>query len=283
MPNTVLAFDIGGTKTAWAIVDEEGTLGKRGEFATPQDRETFLAQFKKVVDAHADVAGVGIGIAGTVSANHKNTLVCPNIPELSHLELSETVSKPCAIDNDGRCALIGEAWLGAATDTSSAVMITLGTGVGGAVMQRYKVLPHPTDLSLEISHLVADPDDYYPAKAGRGTIEALIGGKNIEARYEVSLAEMSGRTQKDDTDATEFWQILQHAFHQCIRAIHEAYGCRMIIVGGRGVKDLPLYLGGNPTPCPVIPAKLGPDAGLYGAARLGFDAVEEDAKDWDEE
>ncbi len=284
--HTVLAFDVGGTKTAWAEISEEGVLKQQGSFPTPQDRKLFLAELQKVVQKHDSVAAIGIGIAGTVSADHRGTLVCTNIPGLSHLELCEIVEstsgKPVALDNDGRCALIGEAWLGAAKDTSSAVLITLGTGVGGAVMQRHNILPHPTDLSREISHLPADPCDLFPASSGRGTVEALIGGKNIEERYGVKLNELAADMRAEKPDAEEFWGYVHEAFMQCIRAIYDAYNCRMIIVGGRGVADLNFYLAGTKTPCPIIPAYFGAQSGLYGAARLALDAAEESGKDWDE-
>lgn len=286
MPN-VLAFDVGGTKTAWAVVTDDGHMSEQGTYATPQEAEPFLASLIAIIQAHPEVVTVGIGIAGTVSADHKGTLVIPNIPHLSHLELTEQVtqatSKPVALDNDGRCALIGEVWLGAARDTSSAVMLTLGTGVGGAVMQRHKILPHPTDLSLEISHLPADPADLYPAPSGAGTVEALLGGKNIEARYGVSLAEMAEKVRTGDAEAQEFWDIVSHAFHQCVRAIHQVYSCRMIVVGGRGVADLAYYLGSEEPACPVVPAELGSNAGIVGAARIALDLATEEAKDWDED
>jgi glucokinase len=287
MPNTVLAFDAGATKTAWAVITEDGTTVESGAFPTPKERDTFLAGLREIIEAYQSISAVGVGIAGIVSPDHTTTFVCPNIPGLNWLQISDFVEgmsgKPCAIDNDGRCALIGEAWLGAAQETSSAVMITVGTGIGGAVMQRGKILPHPTDLSLEISHLVADPHDLFPAPSGIGTVEALIGGRNLETRYEVELAEMVKLAKEEDPDALEFWDFVQEAFSTVVQAIYNAYGTKMIIVGGRGAADLPLYLGTTTTPCPVVPAKLGAEAGLFGAGRIALDAAEEAAKDWDEE
>jgi glucokinase len=284
--SNALAFDVGGTKTAWALIDEEGRFGTHAEFPTPQNRDEFLVAIRAIVAQHPEAATIGVGIAGTVHLDHKHTLVCPHIPGLSHFDLAGAIktelNRPIVIDNDGRCALLGEAWVGAATEASSAVMITLGTGVGGAVMQRTRVLPHPKDLSKEISHLMVDPNDLYPAKAGRGTVEALIGGKNVEERFGVSLKEMAAGVEKNDADAIAFWQELQPAFLKCIQAIRGVYGCNMIIVGGIGSKDLAYYLGDNTPPCPVIPAQFGPMAGLFGAAKLAWDASFDDAKDWDE-
>ena len=89
-----------------------------------------------------------------------------------------SLSAPLTIlENDARCALIGEVWKGSAQEFSSAVLLTLGTGVGGAVMQKGTVLPHPQSISLEIGRLIVDPTDIFPTTSGFGTVEALIGGR----------------------------------------------------------------------------------------------------------
>jgi glucokinase len=288
MPKTILAFDAGATKTAWALISEDGTKTDQGVFPTPREREGFLAAVRDVLESFPDhINAVGIGVAGMVSPDHRNTFVCPNIPGLSYLELAtfveSTSGKPCAVENDGRCALIGEVWQGVAQETSGAVLITLGTGVGGAVMQRRKILEHPTDLSQEISHLMVDPHDLFPASSGHGTVEAMIGGRNLEERYGVTLEEMARLVRKEDPEAIDFWNLVSEAFAKCILAIHATYDCKMIIVGGRGCADLAYYLGDMKTPCPVVAAGLGAEAGLYGAAKMGMAAADEAAKDWDEE
>ncbi len=285
---TALAFDIGGTKIAWGIVTEEGEVTKHGRVETPHEKDEFLAAIDKIVRAHPADA-VGIGMAGTFDSNHKTLLVSPNAPGLRDIPLHDFVTElanvPVALDNDARCALIGEVWKGGAQDTSSAVLITLGTGVGGAVMQRQIVLSHPNDISQEISHIVADTSDLFPAISGRGTIEAMIGGRNLEKRFECSLAELSTAARKHDKDALEIWDIIAYYFSECVQAIYSTYSCKLILVGGRGAHDLEFYMEGE-MPCPIAAATLGEQAALVGAARLAFDAIEnveaEVARGWDE-
>lgn len=287
MPNFVLGFDVGATKTAWATIAEDGTKDDSGQFPTPRERAEFLAALRSIIETYPDIAAVGIGIAGTVSPDRRTSFVCTNIPNLSHLDIADFVEgehgKPCVIDNDGRCALLGEQWLGVASDTTSAIMLTLGTGVGGAVMQRKTVLPHPTDVSLELSHLMVDQHDLFDAKSGRGTLESLLGGRNIENRYGISLAELSKDGHAGDAEALEVWELISHAFHHSIDVIIATYGSRMVIIGGTGYKDLDLYLGNAKPTVEVLAAKLGNEAGVFGAARLAWDAAREHAKDWDEE
>jgi glucokinase len=281
----VLGFDVGGTKTSWGLFSQEGDLLKNGQYATPQDREEFLEVLVAVAKP-LEVSAIGIGIAGTTSADHEDVVVCPNIPSLSHFQLvshlKTELGVPVTLDNDARCALIGEVWQGAAHDTSSTVLITIGTGIGGAVMQKGAVLLHPTDINQEISHLVVDPSNLLETSSGRGTVEALLGGKNLEERFGIPVGELVSDAREGKEEAIGVFRTVSHYFKQCLQVIHMTYNCRQILVGGKGCKDLDLYLQDTP-PCPVHPAKLGELAGLYGAARLALDVqemLEEEDAEW---
>ncbi|MEI8004222.1 MAG: ROK family protein [Methanothrix sp.] len=272
----VLGLDVGGTKTAWGVISSEGKLKTSGTFPTPSTKEEFLEAVRQIVKAHP-VQAMGIGIAGIVSSDHQDLVVSPYLPQLSHFELVKALEEECGliatIDNDARCALIGEVWLGAASDVTSAVLITLGTGVGGAVMQKGVVLPHPHDLSQELGRIMANPADLFPAPSGKGTVEALIGGRNLAERFGLEVGELLAGARAGDPELTGFVSIIAENFMTSLRAIHEVYSCKLMIIGGKGLHNLDLYLGANP-PCQVVPAVLGEQAGIYGAARLALDALE---------
>jgi glucokinase len=273
-----LGLDVGGTKIAWGVFDEQEKLIESGQIPTPKSRNDFLEILDQLIETKQP-SGIGVGIAGTISVDHKDLLVCQNIPSLSHLELKDYLQNKhqvsAAIDNDARCALIGEVWLGAARELSSVVMITLGTGVGGAVMQKEIILPHPPDLSQELGRLMVDKNDPFPAPTGAGTLEALLGGRNLEKRFGIKLAEIAQAVRKDDPEATDIWKRISYYFIKGVRAIHDTYSCRTIVVGGIGYQDLKYYLQDRP-PCEVVPAALGEKAGIYGAARLAIDAYQDD-------
>lgn len=279
----VLAFDIGGTKTAWAVVDETGKIKKDGRFPTEPEQTAFLTGLEEVIAKNPSEA-VGIAIAGTISADHADLIVCPNVPTLSHLQLVAQLREHGAplttLENDARAALIGEVWLGSAAEYSSAVMLTLGTGVGGAVMQKGKILPHPRDISLEIGRLIVDPTDIFPTTSGQGTVEALIGGRNLCERFAIDLGQEAKAAKKGVSESIELWHEISDYFHACLESIYAEYSCKQILIGGKGVQDLDLYLGEHTPPCPVSAAQLGEKAGLYGAARLALDIYEETKKEW---
>ena len=279
----VLAFDIGATKTAWGIVDASGLLHSHAVIPTAFEQQPFLESLKSIIHQHP-VDAVGIGIAGTVSADHQDLIVCPNLPELSHLQLVSHLREAGAplttLENDARSALIGEVWKGSAQDFSSAVMLTLGTGVGGAVMQKGRILAHPQDISLEIGRLIVDPTDIFPSTSGFGTVEALVGGRNLQERFGITLADEARRAANDDLQSMEIWGYISEYFHLCLESVYAEYRCKTIIIGGKGSQNLALYLGNQKPPCPVIVAGLGEKAGLFGAARLALDIYEEDKKEW---
>jgi predicted NBD/HSP70 family sugar kinase len=96
------------------------------------------------------------------------------------------------------------------------------------------------------------------------------------------MADEVKKMRAGDTTAQATWEIIQEYFQSAIRTVYAEYSCRTIIIGGRGVDDLDYYLGNWQPPCPVVPAKLGEQAGLYGAIRIGLDIYDEENKEWDE-
>lgn len=284
MPN-VLGFDVGATKVAWGVVTDEGTLLRSGRYPTPTQPAAFIKALSEVISNQKDVVAIGIGMPGTISTDNRSTVFCTNIPEMSEQPLAQKLEElhtiPVILDNDARCALIGEVWLGVAQELSSAVMVTLGTGIGGAVMQKGKVLPHPSDIQEEVSRILIDPTDVFPAKSGNGTVEAFLGGSNLEERFQVDLHEIAENVRKGDKEAAEVWHAISYYFIQCMKAIYAHYTCNTIIIGGIGSKDLKYYFQ-DPAPCTITAAKLGEKAALYGAARIALDLYQDQTStDWD--
>ncbi|MBU6389225.1 ROK family protein [Patescibacteria group bacterium] len=275
---TFLGFDVGATKTAWGVFTEEGRLLKDGRFPTPRQYEEFIETAAGVAGRYPDVAAIGLGIPGTTLPDRQSVLICTNTPQLNEkplaVDLTEKTGLPTIIDNDARCALIGEVWKGGADQYENVVLITVGSGIGGAVMQGGVIQPHPQDISQEISRIIADPTDVSPARTGAGSVEGLIGGFNLEQRLSISLGELSQSAKQGDPAALQTWKQISYYFIQSIQAIYNQFHCRIILVGGAGRQDLELYLQ-DPAPCEVIPTSLGEQSALFGAARLAMDHFED--------
>lgn len=276
MASSFLGIDVGGTKIAWGSFDTSLKLTERGRLDTPETLDLFVAALVELITANESTV-VGMGLPGTHTKDGKQLITCPNVPYLSGVALPELLQEQlpdCTVvmDNDARCAMIAEVAAGAAKNDQNALLITLGTGVGGAVMQRGQILIHPEDINQEVGHVVVDSTDAFVSPtSGRGTVEAFLGGRNLELRLGVSLQSLAKGVRIGNGDASAVWEQIQTYMRQCIEAIHATYTCRKIIVAGRGVADLEYYLGEYQPPCPVVPATLGEDAGLYGAAQLAYD------------
>jgi glucokinase len=145
-----LGIDIGGTSTKYARVDARGTIGEKGCFDTfrSMGREAFLQEIFGVCDGvvSTGIQGIGISSLGVIDSESGCYLGgLQNLPALQGLNLKETLEDrypgiPVVILNDAKAAALGELWVGEGRDCSSLLCITLGTGIGGALVVNGKLV-----------------------------------------------------------------------------------------------------------------------------------------------
>ncbi|HDR7704141.1 ROK family protein [Bacillus thuringiensis] len=138
-----IAFDIGGTQIKYGIVSEIGRVLKRKTVATEihlggeQIIQKLIYVSKKIMNEHT-IAGIGISTTGIVDIN-KGIVTggADHIPGYSTIpiidRLQEILKVPVSIDNDVNCAAFGEKWNGSGREKENFIMLTLGTGIGGAI------------------------------------------------------------------------------------------------------------------------------------------------------
>ncbi|RWQ71866.1 ROK family protein [Bacillus cereus] len=138
-----IAFDIGGTQIKYGIVSEIGRVLKHQTVATEihlggeQIIQKLIYVSKKIMNEHT-IAGIGISTAGIVDINKgivtggaDHILGYSTIPIIDRLQ--EILKVPVSIDNDVNCAAFGEKWNGSGREKDNFIMLTLGTGIGGAI------------------------------------------------------------------------------------------------------------------------------------------------------
>ena len=139
---TTLAIDIGGTKIAAAVCDENDSIIQRWRVPTPMDADAInqhIAEvYREAVAAgHTDIEAVGISAAGNVSADRKTLTFSANIPAWINYDLSEHVGAlidhavPVIVENDANCATLGEQKFGAAKDCRNAKKLSRRIGIEG--------------------------------------------------------------------------------------------------------------------------------------------------------
>lgn len=205
-----VGIDIGGTKLAAGVVDEEGTVLDRVRCPTP------AANADKVLDAvsgavaelrsrHSDIGAVGVGTAGHVDADRSTVTFAPNLPwrdEPLRVRLTERLGLPVVVENDANAWAWGEARFGAGQGCEHLVCVTLGTGVGGGLVLGGVLHRGRFGLAAEVGHVRLVPDGRRCACGNLGCWEAYASGRALafEARVRAEANPESAPTLRSLVD-----------------------------------------------------------------------------------
>lgn len=300
-----LGIDIGGTGIKAALVDERGNILHHGETPTcaSEGAACILDRVRRLAHSLAEkgggqVGGCGVGSAGRIDHRRGHVLFASgNLPGWTgtHLgpELARTLGMPVVVDNDVNAAAVGEAWIGAAKGTADFLMLTLGTGVGGAIMFGGKLWRGARWGAGEVGHMALYPGGEPCNCGGIGCAERYVSAKALTRRANEGLG--SGRpfrgirdviaaTEKGPGDrreaarrGVERWTGDLALF---LMNLQQAFDPQVIVLGG-GVVRLGYWwdrlLEASSRECRprsvstrLKRAHLGPQAGVVGAARLAM-------------
>ena len=182
----VLGIDIGGTRIKAGLVDDSGRILASRVFKSPVSLDEFRCSIDDIVSGlgEGDIEGVGIGCKGIINSETTQVEVLPGtLHFLEGLRLADFISKPVPVhaDNDARVALAAEVIWGAARGRRNAVMLTLGTGVGGGVLAEGRILRGAGGVAGHLGHLTVDPDGAACICGNRGCLETIFSARAIEA------------------------------------------------------------------------------------------------------
>lgn len=252
---TALGVDIGATKIAGALVSADGSIGQIKQVATAagNDQNLLIEQiinFTKQFNL-LDIDAIGVSVAAVVENNIviRSTNLPINNSALAEC-IKQSVDKPVVVVNDADAALLGETWQGAAKGKKNAIMLTLGSGIGGALSGKP---------NAELGHIVVDPGSVLTCGGGhRGDIEALIGGRATRQRLGKPMPELI----RDITYQNFFVKWLEKS----IIILINQFNPDIIILGGGISASAPLFFNKlAPFKTTVALAKLGVNAGIFGA------------------
>ena len=185
----VLGIDIGGAQIKAGMVDELGAILASRTVETPPDLEGFVPSLHDAIrwllEATSLPAGVGVGCKGIINPDSTLVEVLPGtLHYLEGLRLSDLVGLPIDVpvfaDNDARVALAGEMVWGAAKGYDDVIMLTLGAGVGGAVIVNGQLLRGHNGMAGNLGHLTVDPDGVPCACGNRGCLETAFSARAME-------------------------------------------------------------------------------------------------------
>ena len=302
----VVGIDLGGTRIKGAIfASETGELLARktvptldGE--TVEDVPAFLHQARGLLgdlEKEAAVRAGRIGISSPGMTNQESTRIdfMPGrLPGLEGLDWGEALGKnrppaagPVRVVNDAHAALLGEIWQGGAAGLQDVVLLTLGTGVGGAVVSGGNLLRGHLGRAGHLGHLSLNFRGEGDICGTPGSLEDLVGNHNVFARSDGrfdSTRALVDAVEKGDPDAREVWDESMRALAAGIASFINLFDPEAVLLGG-GIAEaweaihprLEHWLaefewrpGGHRVE--LRRARLGEWAGTYGAAWFSLEA-----------
>jgi glucokinase len=192
-----IGVDIGGTKVAAGVVDDEGNILDRERRDTPgndvADIEAIIVDVVHALAARNDVDAVGVGAAGWIANDRATVLFSPHLAwrdEPLLAELAEHIELPLLVENDANAAAWAEYRFGAAQDEAVVVCVTLGTGIGGGLVAAGQVYRGAFGIACEYGHMTLVPEGRRCACGNRGCWEMYASGRAL-ARDARELAQES--------------------------------------------------------------------------------------------
>lgn len=309
-----VGVDIGGTKVIAATVSDAGEVGPIARRSTPGRRvavalvEDALTEAIQEAAGPRPIAGVGIAAAGFVDADGERVMFAPHLPwrnDPTRSRLEGRWGVPVVLDNDANCAARAELALGAARGACDVLLVTMGTGIGGAVVLGGTLLRGRNGMAGEFGHMQVVPDGRGCECGGEGCWEQYSSG-NALVRYArgrmqqdsyagtTLLEELSGgdptaltgpmvtsAAQRGDRLALQAFEEIGEWLGIGIANLIAAFDPELVVVGGGVSAAGDLLLGpariaveqslvgaAHRIVPPLRRAHFGPEAGVVGAAAL---------------
>jgi glucokinase len=293
----VIGVDVGGTKIRSGVVDREGVVHLRHEQDSPgTSEEAVLEALDDAVDAVLGdtIGAIGLGVPSNLERGTGRVLRATNLP-FDDFDLArharERFGLPVGLENDANAAALAESKLGAGRGLSSLVLLTLGTGVGGGLVLDDRLYRGWAEVGHMV--LVANGLPCQGSCHGRGHVETYVSGTAADRAAQELWGEEADayvlveRARAGDEEAhmrlTEIGALLGSA----IGSLVNLFDPEVVLIGG-GFGEAAAELLREPaqdvarrealSPADetlrVLPAELGSEAGLVGAALVGFEALD---------
>lgn len=285
-PNTVIGLDLGGTNIKGLALGSDGrVLAEEIQPTADQGDERWRENVRAVFDAlntRCPAAAVGLCAPGLPTRDERAIAHMPGrLRGVENFRWSDWLGQPTVVLNDAHAALLGEVRNGAARGAENALMLTLGTGVGGAAIVDGRLLRGHLGRAGHFGHLSLNPAGTPDIAGTPGSLEDAIGDCTVAARsggrfattHALVVAATAG-----DSSAEAIWAESVRALAAALAGLINLFDPQIIVLGGglaqAGEKlfaPLCAHLDvmewrPNGTAVPIVPAALGANAGAIGAA-----------------
>ncbi|MCB1024571.1 MAG: ROK family protein, partial [Acidobacteria bacterium] len=249
-----------------------------------------------------EIQAVSIATPATVNVITGTIISAPNVPALDGVRIVDELEKrlgiPAILGNDANAAAVGENWLGASRGLKNSIMVTLGTGVGGGLILNGEVFSGSDGTAGEIGHICVEPKGVKCGCGSNGCLEQYASALALVRMARDLLPELHGMyynpslnsadiyrfAKKGDAFAREAFRLQGYYLGIAIGGLINTLNPDVIVIGGGASAGWDLFIDemieqigfrAYRTPAErakLVIAELGDDAGLLGAAYLGFNA-----------
>lgn len=291
----VIGVDLGGTAIKLGRFRQDGTCLESLSVATPQPA-TPTAVVEVMVEAITRLnAGqkaiaLGVGTPGPADAQGRIARVAINLADWRDVPLADLLEAktgcPTVLANDANCAGLGEAWLGAGRYFHHLILLTLGTGVGGAVVLDGKLFTGHQGTAGELGLIALNPDGPACNSGNQGSLEQYVSVQAIRRHTGKEPAELGVLARRGDKFALDFWESYGRYLGIGLASLIYVLTPEAIVIGG-GISAsaeffLPTALAeierrvlpSSRTGLQLLTAELGYQAGMVGAAKLAWQKAE---------
>ena len=290
MQAAVIGIDLGGTAIKLGRFSKDGKCEQSITVPTPQPAtpEAVIQALVTAINSleTATVKAIGVGTPGPADAAGKIAKIAINLVGWNDIPLAELLEKetglPTIIANDANCAALGEAWLGAGRNFRNLILLTLGTGVGGAIILDGKLFTGHQGAAGELGLITLNPEGPKCNSGNNGSLEQYVSVQAIRRLTGLEPLELGELAAKGDPKALEFWQSYGKNLGVGLASLIYILTPEAIVIGG-GVsasakfffpatlaeieqRVLPISRAG----LQLLVAELGNQAGMVGAAKLAW-------------
>lgn len=311
-----IGIDVGGTNVKIALVDENGkiiysnsvpTYAKMGyEYTVNNIKQAIKDLMKETETQPKDIQGIGFDFPGQVDYKTGVVKLAPNIPGWVNVPIAQMIEEefhiPTKIDNDVRCAALGEMLFGAGRGCENFICITVGTGIGSGLVVNGQIVRGASNAAGELGHIKLQMKDGPICGCGdTGCLEAFASGPSIVAMAqdyikggkstkfrEMAAAEggeitpymVAKAAEAGDPVAKRIFEIVGEYIGIGLTSVINLLNPEKVIIGGgvaeagdllfdpirKTIKERAMVVAGEAVE--IVPAQLGNSAGVIGASML---------------
>lgn len=293
-PTQVIGIDLGGTAIKLGRFSHDGTCLQSLTVPTPQPAtpEAVLAAMVEAIgrlDPQRQASAIGVGTPGPADASGRIARVAINLVGWQDVPLAEWLEAktgcPTVIANDANCAGMGEAWLGAGRWFRDLILLTLGTGVGGAIILDGRLFVGHHGTAGELGLITLNPDGPECNSGNRGSLEQYASVQAIRRQTGLEPQELGHLAATGDPTALAFWQQYGRNLGAGIASLIYVLTPEAVIIGGGISASAEFFfpamqaeiarrvLPSSRAGLQILQAELGNQAGVVGAAKLAWQLI----------